>query len=303
MAEIILKTEGLTKSYGGRTIVQNVTFELEEGQILGLVGKNGAGKTTLIRLLTGIIKPTAGTFSLYGKDKDDIEGVLCNVSTMIEHPALYMDMTAKDNLLLQCMLKGIKDPINSGYVSTKLDEVGLGDLYASKKKVKHFSLGMKQRLGIAIATIGEPKLMLLDEPTNGLDPEGIIQIRNLLVKLNKEKGVTILISSHILSELSTFATSYLFINNGKLVEQISAEDLKHLDSNKLIIATDDNMKAYEILKETYNVTLDNDVINIHGDIEPVEIINLLAGNQIKLTKIDKVTNNVEDHFMELMGGR
>lgn len=303
MAEIILKTDMLTKSYGSKFVVRNVTFELEEGQILGLVGKNGAGKTTLIRILTGIIQPTSGNFTLFGHDRKDISSVLNNVSTMIEHPALYLDMSAKDNLLLQCMLKDVKDPIKSGYLQTKLEEVGLGDLYNSKKRVKNFSLGMKQRLGIAMATIGEPKLMLLDEPTNGLDPEGIIQIRNLLKKLNQEKGITILISSHILSELSTFATSYLFIDDGKLVEQISSEDLKHLDSNKLVISTEDNMKAYGILKDLYKVVFENDVITIIGDVEEIEIINIMASNQIKLTKIDKITSSVEDHFMNLLGGR
>lgn len=301
MGEFVISCDKLCKKYGNRFAVYNASFNVEKGEILGLVGKNGAGKTTLIRLLTGISNPTSGTFKLFGKDQKELSSVLANVSTMIEHPAIYENMTAKDNLLTQCILRGVKDPLSSGYIQTRLSEVGLDYLFDSPKKAGLFSLGMKQRLGIAMATIGEPELMILDEPTNGLDPEGIIQIRNLLLKLNKEKNVTILISSHILSELSKFATSYLFIDKGHLREQITAD---HLEKSKktITIQTLDNEKTISLLteKEYKFTTQDNDIVITTSD-DQVNVLNLLIQNSIQLNKFEYVNESVEDYFIHMLG--
>lgn len=217
----ILTTTNLCKKYGANLAVDNVNMTVNQGDIYGFVGLNGAGKTTVIRLITGLINKTSGSFDLFGMPDS---GNLCNerrkISSMVETPALYLNMTSVDNMKIQCAI--MQMPIVG--ISDLLKLVGLDS--TSRVLAKNFSLGMRQRLGIAMALVGDPKFMLLDEPTNGLDPEGIIEIRDLLLSLNKTKGITILISSHILSELSKLATTYGFIHKGKLIKQISAEDRK-----------------------------------------------------------------------------
>ena len=216
--DVILQTKNLTKKYGNKIVVDHVSMTICKGDIYGFIGKNGAGKTTLIRMVCGLAKPTIGNLSLFGSDHlVEKRAKLC---TVIESPALFPNMTARENLIVQCKLQNITD-------LRKIDEilelVGLHD--TNKKKAKNFSLGMRQRLAIAIALIGEPELLILDEPTNGLDPEGIKEIRELIVHLNQAKGLTVLISSHILGELSKFATRYGIIHKGKLIEELTEEDL------------------------------------------------------------------------------
>ena len=210
---ILLRTANLGKRYNGTSAMKSVSISIKKGDIYALIGKNGAGKTTLMKIVTGLIKPSEGTVEFVNIDKNDI-GVL------IELPGLLLNLSAYDNLKAKCILRGITD---KEYILNLLDLVGLKDV--RKKKVKKFSLGMKQRLGLALALVGDPLLLVLDEPINGLDPQGIAEFRNILVKLNEEKNITIMISSHVLEELSKIATAYTFIDNGVVVNEISSGDL------------------------------------------------------------------------------
>ncbi|MDR1616787.1 MAG: ATP-binding cassette domain-containing protein [Syntrophomonadaceae bacterium] len=219
--DTILQTRRLTKTYGAVNALDSVTMAVPKGSIYGFVGKNGSGKTTLMRIVAGLVFPSGGEFALYGQTKKS--GLLAarkRMGAVIETPAIFPNMTARDNLKAQCRVIGCDDNKIGGILKT-VNLSGTGD-----KKAKNFSLGMKQRLGIAMALIGEPDFLMLDEPINGLDPEGIVETRELLLRLNKERGVTILISSHILSELSRLATHYGFIGEGRLIEETAASEVE-----------------------------------------------------------------------------
>lgn len=300
--ETIVQTHQLGKCYSKKWVLRNATFSVEKGEIIGLVGKNGAGKTTLIRLLTGIAKPSEGSFTLFG-DTNLIKS-LGKVSARIEHPAIYNSRTGKDNLIAACLLHGRQDAEKSGYVQHQREYVGLGHRYNSPRAAGNYSLGRKQRLGIAIARISKPELRILDEPTNGLDPEGIKQIRELLLKRNKEQQRTRIISSHILSELSKFATSYLFIDKGQLLEKISASNLENSSRHRYIISTNDNQKAKELRESKgYLVQDQNGSLDIYNVNDQTEFLNLLIQNQLLLTKFESKDNGLEDHFLRLIGDR
>lgn len=218
MSNIILKTNHLTKRYGHRPVVDDVSMTIRQGDIYGFIGKNGAGKTTLIRMVAGLAAPSDGNIQLFGSS-NLLKG-RGKIGTVIESPAFYPNMTARENLIAFCKLQGIH---NFSHLDGLLELVGLPD--AGRKKAKNFSLGMKQRLAIAIALIGNPKFLILDEPTNGLDPEGMKEIRELILKLNRERRITVLVSSHILGELSKFATRYGIIHHGKLIEEFTEDEL------------------------------------------------------------------------------
>ena len=213
--EVLVQTHNLTKQYRQHKVVSNVNLSVNKGEIYGLIGRNGAGKTTILRLLCGLAKPTEGEIILFGQKSHDMIYTQNRVGILIENPGVYPNMSAKDNVKLKCLAMGIS---SEGYIAELLADVGLSA--ADKKKVKHFSVGMKQRLGIALALVGNPELVLLDEPINGLDPQGIAEIREMIIKLNKEKGITFIISSHILGELSKIATSFGIIDKGELKKQI-----------------------------------------------------------------------------------
>ena len=222
MKELVLKTHNLSKKYGEQWAVDNVNMTIEKGQIYGFIGQNGAGKTTLIRLITGLIHRTSGEIELLGASTEaELNKARTMVGSLVETPAFYGNMTARENLEVSRLVRNIAGKES---IEEVLSLVGLKDV--EKKKVKNFSLGMKQRLGIANALLGNPRFLILDEPINGLDPVSIVEIRELLKKVNKEKEVTMLISSHILGELSELATNYGIINNGKLIEELSAEQLR-----------------------------------------------------------------------------
>lgn len=218
MSNAILQTRHLTKRYGHRAVVDQVSMTIHEGDIYGFIGKNGAGKTTFIRMAAGLATPSSGSIRLF--DSSNLREGRANVGTVIESPAFYPGMTAIENLIAFAKLQGIHD---MKHLQELLDLVGLPN--TGKKKCRHFSLGMKQRLAIAIALIGHPKFLILDEPTNGLDPEGMKEVRELILKLNQEQHITVLVSSHILGELSKFATRYGIIHHGKLIEEFTEEDL------------------------------------------------------------------------------
>ena len=220
--DYVLTANDLTKEYRGFRALDALSLHVPKGSIYGLVGKNGAGKTTLIRILCALQEPTAGEYALFGADSRDrsVAEARRKLGAVVETPAVYQELTAEENLRVQYKVLGRKD---LGSIPGLLELVGLEN--TGKKKVKNFSLGMRQRLGIAVALAGEPELLVLDEPVNGLDPQGIIEMRKLLQKLNRDKGVTILISSHILDELSRLATHYGFIDKGHMVEEIAAADI------------------------------------------------------------------------------
>lgn len=215
---IVLRTNHLTKYYHHRPAVKDLSMTIHEGDIYGFIGKNGAGKTTLIRMITGLAAPSDGTILLFGSS--DLRTARKQIGTVIESPAIYPGMTARENLLVQYKLLGIKDESQADAILTL---TGLKD--TGSKKAKDFSLGMRQRLAIALALIGNPRFLVLDEPTNGLDPEGIKEIRDLILKLNKDRNITVLISSHILGELSKFATRYGIIHQGRLIDEFTEEQL------------------------------------------------------------------------------
>ena len=220
--EYVLQTKDLSKRYRKYSALDGITMNVPKGAVYGLVGRNGAGKTTLMRVVCGLQEPSGGSYSIYGVDRSDrkIAASRRRMGAVIEKPAIYLNMTAKQNMKVQYSLLGL--PSDDG-IDELLDLVGLAD--TGKKKARRFSLGMKQRLGIAVALAGSPDFLLLDEPINGLDPQGIVEIRELILKLSREQNITVLISSHILSELSLLATHYGFVDKGRLIKEISAEEL------------------------------------------------------------------------------
>lgn len=303
MQEVILATRNLTKKYNNIAAVSDINLEVKQGQIYGLVGKNGAGKTTLLRMITGQSYATEGGMVLFGAST---EADLCKerkrIGTIIETPSFYSYMSGKDNLEYYRIQRGIP---GKQCVAEALEEVGLTE--AANKKYKSYSLGMKQRLGLALALMNRPELLLLDEPINGLDPFGIVEIRNLLFKLNQEKNITILISSHILSELSNLVNYYGFIDKGKLIKQLSAEDLSK-ECNKYIELKVDNVERMTALLETklnchsYKLTPDY-AIHIYEYLDqPKKISELAVTNGIGLLSLMVKEINLENYFIQLVGG-
>ena len=299
--ENIIETYGLTKSYKGKLALNEVSLSVRKGAILGLVGKNGAGKTTLIRVLTDVAKPTSGSYSLFGeKDASKFPALRKKVASMIEKPAFYGGCSAEFNLKTQLILNGYTGDLKA-MAEEQLRFVGLDEVIGTKKNVSNFSLGMRQRLGIAMALVKEPELLLLDEPTNGLDPEGIKQIRDLLIKLNQEKGITILISSHILSELSLLATEYVFMDNGKVVGNVSASELEKGTSKTLHLRVSDPSKAKDLLeKEGYAVEAAEDELVVSGHQESADVVKLLLSNGVDVTHFHEVSHGLEDFFLSLL---
>ena len=299
--EYVLKTESLSKFYRKTKALSSLTMNVPKGSIYGLVGRNGAGKTTLIRLVCGLQDPTQGTFLLFGADgsSKEVYKARRRVGAIIETPAIYRDMTAKENLKQQYRILGL--PSFDG-VDEILSLVGLSD--TDKKKAGHFSLGMRQRLAIAIALCGDPDFLILDEPMNGLDPQGIIEIRELLLSLNREKQVTILISSHILDELSRVATHYGFIDNGTMVKEISAAELMAAQRKCIRVTVSDTAVLARTLDEAiieYSIVDDN-TADIYGNINIAEVTLLLSSKGCMLTSIHEKDESLESYFINLVGG-
>ena len=299
--EYVLTTNKLTKKYGKFKSLDELSIHIPKGSIYGLVGKNGAGKTTLIRVICGLQEPTSGEYSIYGRPNKDrqISKSRRRIGAVVEMPSIYLGMTAEDNLKQQAIAIGLPSYES---IPENLRLVGLEN--TGKKKARNFSLGMKQRLGIAIALIGNPDFIILDEPTNGLDPQGIIEMRELILKLNREHGITVLISSHILGELSKLATHYGFIEKGHIVKEISATELEaecrkcvkvEVSDTKALIRTLDRMKQdYEVLSSTE--------ANIYGDIILSELVMELSKENCKLIRLCEQDEDLETYFINLVGG-
>lgn len=293
--EYIIETKNLTKKFPKKLAVDSINMHIKKGDIYGFVGKNGAGKTTAMKLILGLLNPTCGEILLFGSNKLDNERR--RIGSLIEAPGLYKNSSAFENLKrFSILYGGTNDEIND-----ILKLVGLN----TNRKVGNFSLGMKQRLGIAISLLGNPELLVLDEPINGLDPEGIKEIRDVLLRLNKEKGVTILISSHIIDELAKITTRYGIINDGKLVEEIEANELLDRCKDKLLIKVSDTDKALNILNdnnllEKYDVK--DKVIHLYSNCEHPEKINeLLVKNSIMVYELTYENASFEDYFIERIG--
>ena len=303
MEEIVLKTYNISKKYGNQVSNDKISITIKKGEIYGLIGKNGAGKTTLFRIITGLSHKSSGNLEMFGKSEEkDLNTARTMIGSLIESPAFYKNMTARENLEVSRLVRNIA---GKECIDEVLELVGLSD--TNKKKVKNFSLGMRQRLGIANALLGNPKLLILDEPINGLEPMGIVEIRELLKKINKEKDVTILISSHILGELSELATNYGIINNGRLVEEISVKELKEKCRQYIEVIVDNPAKASTILEKELLITdyevLENNRIKIFSNLDSSGLINgTLSKNKVVVQKINLKGENLEEYFINKVGG-
>ena len=299
----LIETNNLTKTYNHVNVVDSVNMHIEERSIYGFVGENGSGKTTIMRLLTGLAEPSKGSFKLFGVENksSQIYKVRQQMSAIVETTSLVPTMTAKDNLKYQELYLGIK--LTNEERDELLKIVHLENV--DKKKVKNFSLGMRQRLGIAMALINKPKLMLLDEPMNGLDPEGIAELRELLIELCKNEGITILISSHILSELEKIASHYGFISKGHLLEEITTEELQNKCRKSLCVKVDNIQKSEEILrKNNYNdlkISINGEV-RIYDEVKIASVVNLLDKNNINILGINSSDESVEEYYLNLVKG-
>ena len=299
--EYVLETNGLSKRYRAFTALNGLNMHIPKGSIYGFVGRNGAGKTTLIRLICGLQEPTSGSFILYGAKNTDtkIERARRRMGAVVESPAVYPDMTAEENLRQQYLVLGM--PSADG-IAELLHLVGLDG--TGKKKVKNFSLGMRQRLGIAIALAGNPDFLVLDEPVNGLDPQGIIEMRELILKLNREHGITVLISSHILDELSRLATHYGFIDGGRMVKEMSAEELEKR-CRKCLRAEVSDTKALARVLESMNAEyriIDFNHADIYAEIPVTTLVSALAIENCTVNKILEQDESLESFYMNLVGG-
>lgn len=299
--EYVLKTNSLCKNYGHFKALNGLSMNVPKGSIYGLIGKNGAGKTTLIRLICGLQEPTSGDYVLYGKkhiDKD-ITKSRRRMGAIIETPSIYVDLTAYENLNEQYKVLGI--PSDDG-ISEILKLVGLEN--TGNKKAKNFSLGMRQRLGIAVALAGSPDFLVLDEPVNGLDPQGIIEIRELILKLNQEHGITVLISSHILDELSKLATYYGFIDNGKMIKQISSIELES-KCRKCTHLKVSSTKTLAYVLDTMNIEykiLSNTEADIFEKVNISKLTTELSKKDCEVISIHEHDESLESYFVSLVGG-
>ena len=303
MKKVVLKTYNITKKYGEQLAVDNVNMTIKKGDIYGFIGQNGAGKTTLIRLITGLIHKSGGEIELLGaNEENELNKARTMVGSLIETPSFYTNMTARENLEVSRLVRNIP---GKKCIDEVLELVGLKDV--EKKKVKNFSLGMRQRLGIANALMGNPKLLILDEPINGLDPMGIVEIRELLKKINKEKDMTILISSHILSELSELATTYGIISNGKLIEEITAKQLSKKCRQYIDLKVDNTARAVILLERELGISnyevLEDSNIKVFSNLDNVgEVNSLLSRSGIIVESISVKGENLEEYFMNKVGG-
>ncbi|MBP3352715.1 MAG: ABC transporter ATP-binding protein [Lachnospiraceae bacterium] len=301
--ENIIEAKGLTKKYPKCTALQKVSLEIKRGEIYGLVGANGAGKTTLLKILAGQIFQSEGEFALFGSyEKKEQENQRKRVGALIEHPGFYLQMTIEQNMEFYRLQKGVPGQQS---VEDTLKTVGLWEV--RKKKGKTLSLGMMQRLGLAVALLGEPELLFLDEPANGLDPAGIIEMRNLLKKLNREKNITIVISSHILSELEHLATVYGFLDKGKMLEQISAKALHEKCGDYLELKVSDAAKYTMLLEKQLQhssyLVLEEGMVQIFDMKCDRETYSALAGeNGIGILAMNMKQNSLEDYYMNLTKG-
>lgn len=299
--EYCLTAERLSKHYRHFKALEGLSIHVPKGSIYGLVGRNGAGKTTLIRLICGLQSPTSGEYILYGKRNTEkgITEARRRMGAVVETPSIYSDMTAEENIRQQYQILGI--PSFDG-IRELLELVGLEDV--GKKKAKNFSLGMRQRLGIAVALAGDPDFLILDEPANGLDPEGIIEMRELILRLNRERQITVLISSHILDELSRLATHYGFLDQGRMVKELSAQELESACQKCVRLMVSDTKalsQALERMGLEYKIR-SHEEADVYGEVNLSQLILDLAKEDCQVLGIQEHNESLESYFMGLVGG-
>lgn len=297
--EYVMELEGLTKTFGRKTAVDNFSLKIEKGHICGLIGPNGAGKTTIMRMMAALTEPDSGEMKFFGSA--NLDEARSRMSFIIEEPYMEHSMTARENMQYLRFIRGVAD---ESRIDKLLDFVGLKDV--GKKKVGKFSLGMRQRLGIAMSLLAKPEFMVLDEPINGLDPEGIIDVRKMLLKLTEEEKITILISSHILKELSELCTDYAIVNHGKLIEKLSHEELLLKTKTFIGLRTNDIGRTCTVLEgslgiRNYKVSPENEIM-IYERLEDLErISSIVTQNNLTITKINVEGESLEDYYIGKVG--
>lgn len=301
MREVILKTTQLSKHYGNFTALDNANMTVYRGDIYGLIGRNGAGKTTAMKIVTGLTEQSSGDYEIFGKTGKAAENEKRRIGCLIENPAFFGNLTAYQNLRYYCCQKGITDlkQIDEALELVKLSDVG-------NKKFRTFSLGMKQRLGIAFAVMDNPDLMILDEPINGLDPIGISELRDTFRRLNAERGITIVISSHILSELYAVANRFLIIDHGKVLKEVTKQELDLECSRCVVLKTNDTKRAATLIEDKLNISdykvIDSGEIRIYDEsAKPDEIGRTLIQNDVGVSGIYESGVSLEDYFKQLVG--
>lgn len=300
--EYVMTADQLSKRYRHFTALSGVNMRVPKGAIYGLVGKNGAGKTTLIRLICGLQQPTGGSYTLYGvrnNGRRPIARMRRRMGAVVETPSIYMDMSARDNIRQQYLALGMP---NDDGIDELLELVGLQ--HTGKKRARNFSLGMRQRLGIAVALAGDPDFLVLDEPVNGLDPQGIIEIRELILRLNREHGITVLISSHILDELSRLATHYGFIDGGRMVKEISAAELEAACRKCVRVEVSDTAALARVLDGMgveYQLVSDT-MADVYAQINISRLVVALMGEYCELLSVRERDESLESYYVNLVGG-
>lgn len=302
MNTTVFEAINITKKYRNTLALNQVSMSVMQGDIYGFIGENGAGKTTMIRLLTGLAEPTTGNIALFGKSDKKLAKQRERIGCIIESPSLYLDMTAHENLEVQRLQRGIPGKV---CIDNALELVNLRD--AGKKKAKDFSLGMRQRLALAIALLGNPEFLVLDEPINGLDPTGIIELRNLLKRLNEERGITILISSHILSELHQLANRYGILHEGKLLQEITAAELEQRCKKHLLLQVNDVATTSALLESELNTSnfsvMPDKSIHLYDYVENAgKVSALLSANNIIIYQLAQSGDSLETYYTNLIGG-
>ena len=299
--EYILTTDKLTKVYGEKRAADAISLHIKKGDVYGLIGRNGAGKTTVLKMICGLSCPTSGSVTFAGKTGADLAGEMHKIGSLIETPGLFPKMSAYQNIKIKCILCGKN---NDEYIKSLLRQVGLENV--GKKPAQSFSLGMKQRLGIALALVGDPEFIVLDEPINGLDPQGIAEMREIIRKLSKEQGMTVIVSSHILDELAKVADSFGIINDGKLIDEFTSEELERRCGKYILLRTGDVEKSRQVLSDcgvgAFDV-LENGDIKIDEEIKDTsKLISALVGAGVAVYELAIVQSTLEQYYLNRTGG-
>lgn len=300
--EYILTTDNLTKIYGEKRAADGISLHIKKGDVYGLIGRNGAGKTTVLKMICGLSGPTSGSVTFLGKTGAELSKVMNKIGALIESPGLFPKMSAYQNIKTKCILAGKND---DEYIMSLLKQVGLEKV--GKKPAQSFSLGMKQRLGIALALVGDPEFIVLDEPINGLDPQGIAEMREIIHNLSKVRGMTVIVSSHILDELAKVADSFGIINDGKLIDEFTIEELESRCSKYVLLKTGDLEKTRAVLSENgidrYTVEENGD-IRINSSIEDTsKLIAALVGAGVAVYELASVQSTLEQYYLNRTGGK
>lgn len=299
----VIETRGLTKAYRGRCVVEGFDMHVAEGDIYGFVGKNGAGKSTVMRMIDGLAAPTAGSISLFGRDAAEDGGARARIGALINEPGLIAHMSARDNLMAKALACGVADA--KGRTEEMLRLVGLVD--TGSKRAKRFSQGMKQRLGIALALLGSPDLLLLDEPFNGLDPDSTREMRGLIVRMNELFGITVVVSSHVLDQLDRMATRYGVIAEGRMVRELTADEMRAECGESLCVRTAAPEQSLALLGERFpqaTLRMEPDkAIRISGAFDALAVAEALRQDGATVLELGESKRDIEDYFVELMEGK